>query len=533
MSRVALGCVLLVACEGVIGDPSAVFEDDPIANPGDPFGDPATPPECDGVCVGETGLVRITRQEYASAVRAAFGEDLSFNDELLPTDQTAGAFRANSYSNVSERDIVSFSEAALDIANRVDVTSACADQTPEDCGRILFERYAPVLYRRPVRADESAPYAALAAWSFPEDGLVGASSLVIETLLQSPHFLYRPERVPDGEPGRLDGLALATRLAAFLWVSVPDEALLAAAEAGELDTPDGLEAAARRMLDDPKAAAGIGRFHREWLGIGELTTDDNVRQAMVRETEAFASAVLQSDAPTLEALLTESHAPIDSTLAEHYGVGAGDWVAVPGRSGILTHASVMTAHGRENYTRAVHRGVFLRTEVLCQSFLDPPDDALDNLEDPGEGATDRERLAAATSGEQCIQCHAAINPPGFAFEHYDALGRFREVDADGRPIIASGTLEAAGDATGSFTDAVDLTNRLAGSDILAQCLTRQWFRYVLGRVESEDDRVTLYESNRALTENGGDLRALIVALVRSDAFRYRRAPSPRSEELEE
>lgn len=515
------GLLLCIACQGTIGDASThdpldLPDDEPIGDIGD------VRPDCDGVCIGETGLVRLTRAQYIAAIEAAFETTIELEIERLPADRSAGAFTSNAFSQLDERAIGRYVDAAEEVAPQlVEVLDVSCD--PSDCGGAIVERYAPSLFRREVDAEEVQRYADLYTWSYPEDGADLATLLVIETLLQSPNFIYLPEPVADGAPGPLDGEAIAVRLASFLWGSVPDEALLEQARSGVLDTPDGIENVTRAMFDDARSDEGIARFHREWLGIQDVPTDASLATAMQSETEAFAIRILR-DNPSLHALLTERNAPIDEVLAEHYGVARGEWVDVPGRAGILTHGSVMTAHGRENYSRAVHRGIFLLSEVLCRDIRPAPPSALDDIE-PGdpEELTDRQQLAQITSGA-CQSCHSQINPAGFAFEHYDELGRFRTEDSRGRAVESHGTMVNAGDVSGEFVDGFDLMEQLAESTTVRQCVTRQWFRYALGRTESEGDATTLYDAYQAFESAEGNLQELIIAIVRSDAFRYRLAP---------
>jgi hypothetical protein len=308
-----------------------------------------------------------------------------------------------------------------------------------------------------------------------------------------------------------------------LWSSAPDAELLSAAETGVLDTLDGLDAQARRMLDDPRALRTFGSFHEQWLGLTELDRmsrddpqwSDGLRDSMRAETLRFIEHVLTEGDARFETLLAGRYSFIDSSLAEIYGIPAPAEpfarVELDGdrRVGLLTHASVMTRLGAA--FPEVHRGLFVRDRLLC----DPPPPPPEDLELTG--------AAVRLSTEPCKSCHVRMDPIGFAFARYDDLGRYRAEEAGGEPIDQHGEVispdGALGDeVTGTFAGPGELASRLSHSPDVEACIARQWFRFATGRVEDTGDACAIFTVAKSFGESGGDLRALLVAIATSPAF---------------
>ena len=541
-----------MACNGVIAEPSgsggaAGERGGDSAGPG---GSGAGELSCEGLCVGASGMQRLTRAQYRGAVRAVLGDGIAVDVAGLPRDHAAGPFSSNGGVPISERDVEMYATMADGIAAQaardLETLLPCDAAADGDlaCARALVAELGPRLYRRPLTEDETAAYDSLVAWALEEGDLADAASLVIATMLQSPSFLYRIEPAAT-EPTPLDPWSLASRLSFYLWQEGPDDTLWRAASAGELGTPEALVAQARRMLDDPRADRTIRAFHREWLGVSEIDqigrTDpaftDAIAADMRNETELFAVRVLREDDARLSTLLTHRRSVLTPLLADHYGVthptGTGtEVVDVPERPGILTTGAVLVAHASETFTRPVHRGVFVRKNVLCDPLPPPDPSALAMAEEAAaelpETLTDRERLAALTEGPGCYACHSLTNPIGYAFERFDALGRFRDTDAEGRPIDTTGELSGTGnyetDVDGPFDGADDFTARLGESDTVARCVTTQWLRYALGREEEDEDAASIDAAHAVFRESGYDIRELVIAVVATDAFRYRAAP---------
>lgn len=407
--------------------------------------------------------------------------------------------------------------------------------------RLMIKAFAPRAYRRLVSDEEVDRLMEFAALSFTHDGesFDRATMLPMRAAMMSPEFLFRieQERDSEGAPGiaPLDEFELASRLSYFLWCSMPDDELFQLAAQGKLR--DSLEAQVRRMLQDPRAAALTESFAGQWLEIRGL---DNVqrdperfpgftpalRAAMKRETELFFETIVKEDASILD-LLTADFTFVNGILAEHYGI-----VGVEGdefrrvrldaqrRGGILTHASILTVTSKPTRTSPVNRGKWILDNLFNTPPPPPPPD-VPSIEDDGKKLTGtlREIMAKHRADANCISCHARMDPLGFALENYDAIGRWRSKDGED-PVDASGTL-----VTGeSFRNPAEFRAILASKrDNFRRGLAEKLTTYALGRgLESYDRRAV--EGICAATNAGGDrFSALMLAIVRSNPFQYRRA----------
>ena len=512
------GLLIAAGCSGLIGG-----DDDPGSKTPGPDGT-STTASCDGVCLGSSGLLRLTREEYRRSVEAIFGQTAVVDPSKLPLDAAAGPFSANDGA-VTEPDVADYNVAAWTLAETLapGLASECEAST---CVDQLLDLYGSALFRRPIRDEDRLAYRDLFDWSIAEDDLTASVELVVATMLQSPDFLYRVEVAAEGdEPSLLDGLALATRLSFFLWRQGPDDVLREAALGGALDTPEGIETQARRLLTDPRADAALATFHREWLSLDDLPgTDLALQDAMRRETEGFAVRVFREEGAALSALFTSDRSPVSGPLAAHYGVAEGEDVAVAGHVGILTQASVMSRYASASYTRPVRRGDMLLNQVLCYDIGTTPPNALEQAEETSaalpEGTSDRDKLATVTGEGACATCHSIINPAGYVFEQFDEHGQLRASDSQGHPVDPSGAFEGFADLDGAFDGPATFMPRLAASEMVASCLSEQWLRFALERVAAPEDEATLARLQAVLADTG-DLREVLVAITLSDAFRYR------------
>ncbi len=329
------------------------------------------------------------------------------------------------------------------------------------CATEILARLAARAYRRPVSADDAALatllefYAAGRAEGSFDTGIQRA----VARALVDPEFIFRfeaePSDLPPGSVYRVRDVELASRLSFFVWSSVPDEALLAAAAAGELSQPAVLEREVRRMLSEPKADALVTNFASQWLGLRQLDTvsptssefDGNVRQAMRKETELLFSSVLREDRSVVD-LLAADYTFVDERLARHYGIPGirgsrfrrvelGD----SERRGLLGHGSVLTVTSAPNRTSPVKRGQWILENVLGTPAPPPPDNVETNLDEtaPAGAAptTMRQRLTRHMADPGCAACHNLMDPLGFALENFDFTGQWRDAEA-GAPVDANG-----------------------------------------------------------------------------------------------
>ncbi|AUX47702.1 hypothetical protein SOCE26_092260 [Sorangium cellulosum] len=542
---VALALAGAAACSGELGRSEGP----------DPVDDPGAGVQCaPGVTApGPTPrLTRLTHAQYDNTIRDLFGKDMKASAAFLE-DPAFDGFNNNAKAlTVTDRLARDYRRAAETIAADAVVDQAvlgnilpCAPEGDgEACARQLVRELGKRVYRRPLSAEQEEAYVAAFRRG---NGLYDAGTPfeqgvrhVIEGMLQSPFFLYRIELSEelDGEIIPLDGYEVATRLSYLIWNSQPDDALLAQAESGALATPEGVEAEARRMLEDPKAARVIDDFHSQWLQMSryqDLTKDPSVypdfdaavSSAMKAETQQFIRHVILEMEGDYAALMTEPVGFVNDKLAPIYGV-EGEFTSElvetpldPGtRAGLLTQAGFLSANAFPDHTSPIHRGVFIQRQILCATIPDPPPN-IDTTLPPqqGEIKTTRDQVEAHTSPDACKTCHGVINPAGFAFEHFDPVGRYR-ADEHGEAIDATGTLRV-GDEELRFDGALDLVTQLAESPVAERCYLSNWYRYGNARQLSPEDTCTINELDARLAGSGYNIKDLLVALTQTKTFRYR------------
>jgi hypothetical protein len=529
--RSALGAALalaLGACSGKVSGGGTTTQTTPLC---------ATDP-------GPAPLRRITRFEYGrtladlTGVDPAVAQKLPPDEETLDFDDIAAAYSVSSLHADRYLEVAEQAAAALttDVAGMT-VLAGC-DPTGGDasCVSAFVAAFGRRAWRRPLTDEEQAAMLQLyrdTADPAPTDGLAG----VVATMLQAPQFLYRPEpAVPGGSSSQpVDGYALATRLSYLLTGAGPDQALLAAAEAGDLATEAGLLAQTDRLLADPRAAELFVHFASEWWEIEPLATmdkdeslypawTDGTPAALTEETTRFL-AEAWSNGPTLASLLTAPVTFADASLAAYYGLpapsGAGyQRVALdPARAaGMLTQGSFLAVHAKANQTSPVLRGKFVRAQLLCTPPPPPPPSIVVSPPVVDPRLPTRQRFAQHTADAFCAQCHTLMDPIGFAFENYDPIGRWRNTDAD-VPVDASGALTGT-DVDGALDGVPSLAAKLAGSAEVGTCAATQWFRYAFGRSEqTSGDLCAINALAGALTGPGGDFKQMVRQTVRMAAFR--------------
>lgn len=393
-------------------------------------------------------------------------------------------------------------------------------------------------WRRPVSDEDLARLLALTPSDAPRELRVRTA---LEALLCSPRFLFRIERDPaPGQVRDLDGFELATRLAYFLWSSTPDDELLAAAERGELASSEGRARQVRRMLRDARSSELTRRFATQWLQLGQLEQltpdperfphfDAPLRAAMLAETQLLFEAVLREERP-LHELIDPAFTFLNARLARHYGIEGVrgeqlervrlDDEQRSVRGGILQQASVLSVTSNPTRTSPVKRGKWVLEVLLGAPPLAPQPgvDTLDETQQASGAASLRERLAKHREDAACAVCHDRMDPLGFALEHYDPIGRWREHDG-----------AFAVDASGEFDDgerfdgAAALEARVARSPAFVRGALEKLTIYALGRGLRGADEPALEQALENLSAQP-TLVELIHAVVELDAFRRRAAP---------
>jgi hypothetical protein len=392
-----------------------------------------------------------------------------------------------------------------------------------------IDRAVHLFTRGPMLVDASDPFAA-------------GVEVTLETMLQSPHFLYRPELSVrrEGAHVALGPFELASRLSYAVAGTMPDEPLFAAAMADKLRRPEDLAAQVERLLATDAGRAAVDDFHaqllqlRDYDAIKKDTKDfpafvDAIKEDMKQETLRVVRDVVQGPGSPLEGLLTAPFSYFNRRLAALYGA-SGDFSSTEFRKvdtkpterlGVLTHAGFLAANSHGADPDSIHRGVFVAINVLCKPLPPPVDDIM--VPELPPGLTNRERVEKVTGKGTCGEaCHGEfINPPGFAFEHYDGLGQYRATD-NGKPVDAADRYRIDGEPR-PFRNAIEFTKLLATSREAHDCYASAWLEYLLGRERTDADAAFV----RALGERSksGSLSAkqLIAAIVTTDGF-LSRAP---------
>ncbi|MDQ3036702.1 MAG: DUF1592 domain-containing protein [Myxococcota bacterium] len=534
---VAVAC-LLGSCTGEVGDLPASPRG-PVVPPG-----PIVPNSCDPAThlAPATPLRRLTRDEYNHTVQHLLDVTARPAD-AFPADESLHGFAAG--ASVSPLQAELYGNAATDLVAALDVDAIAEASCPgaaldEACVRRVIADFGRRAYRRtvePAQIDRLVTVFGVGVTDeSPQEGL----RMVLEAMLQSPYFVYRVELGAETtEPGRvaLTPDELASRLSYLVWGTMPDDELFSAAETGALRTADDLTAHAERMLADERARDAMREFYIHWLELDFTGVtkdparypefDDALVASMTHEAERLIDHVLWDSTGTLDELLTAPYTFVDERLAEVYGIEGvvGDEMVrvdldPAQRAGLLMLPGVMARHARPEQSSPVLRGVFIRERVLCQSIAPPPADLIVVPPDPDPSLSTRQRFEQHRTDPSCSSCHRLMDPIGFGFENFDAIGAWRDTD-EGFDVDATGEIIATEDANGTFDGAAEMVTRLAASSDVQSCVTRQWFRSTFGRTEATSDTCTLDEVGAAFEESGHDLRTLVLALVRTDAFRHR------------
>ncbi len=413
-----------------------------------------------------------------------------------------------------------------------------ADEQP--CARTIVARLGATAYRRPLSESEVDSIMQFYDVGRVAGGFEGGVRTVLEAVLASPHFIFRlerqPERTKPGETYRVGDLELASRLSFFLWGIPPDESLMAAAVKGELSTPDGIERVAKQMLADPRSEALGERFAAQWLRLQDISKvhpdpnffpnfDDGLADAMRSETVEFFNDLVRRGASALD-LYRADYSFLNERLARHYGIPgvAGSHfrrVAYPDdtRKGLLGQGSVLVQTSMANRTSPVLRGKWVM-EVLMGTPPPPPPPNVPPLENTAESKDDkalttRERMEMHRSNPQCRSCHLFMDPIGLALDNFDVTARWR-LRENGSDL----------DTRGDFYDGTPVSNPAELSAVLlkrpvplVRTLTQNLMAFALGRRIEYYDQPAVRAITRSAEPLGYPVSALVLGVIRSDAFR--------------
>lgn len=475
----------------------------------------STPASCESL--GATRLARLARQEYLNTVADLF-KIAAPAATALPEDGDFGSFRTTAGQTLNAPLVEKYVDLASSIASSVLLEQArvfaCAGRDEATCITEFLGSMGPRLFRRPLLASETAHYQALFSKIRATGSFDQAASVLLQALLLAPQFLFHIEaRAPgqvEGQPYALDDHQLAARLSYLFWRTTPDAELSGLAAQGTLHEQAMLDAQVTRLMNDDRAKPIARSFLSQWLKL------ENIERIMVdpvkepdytparltmlgEETRSFVENTFWSSSDTLRDLLI-TPAPTEQSF------------------GLLSQPGFLAAVSRNQEADIIYRGRFVREKLLCQHLSLPPPNVAAPLPQLMPGMTGRQRVAEHTSAAACTGCHQLMNPIGFTLEHFDYLGRWRELDHD-LPIDASADV---GDELGQVSGALQLSQRLSESEEVARCAAQQAFEFAVGREPSAEDQCVLDALTAGSPRN---LRGVFSAVPQSRAFRYRMEPT--------
>jgi hypothetical protein len=494
----------------------------------------------------EVVLRRLTHSQYNNTIRDLL-QDTTDPARNFPPEDFVHGFK-NQYEILSVSPILAeaYSRSAERLAanafrrgdSRGLIPCEPSGDNEAQCRKEFIEQFGRRAFRRPLEPKEIAFYDSL--FQKQANFLRGAQT-VIETMLQVPSFLFWLENTP--RPAWRP-FATASQLSYFLWNTMPDDALLGSAANGELDTAEGVERVARRMLDDPKAKQGLDEFISQWMRFDRVLGasrerrvyplfNDDLAESMTEEVRRFIGHIVWNDRDFRE-VFNGKYSFINSDLAAVYEIEtpARDWVRVEfpaesERAGIVGQALFLTSTSKPDDTTPTGRGLFVREQFLCQEVPNPPPGVDTNLPpfDEAKPVTNRGRLAIHAESPMCAGCHNLIDPIGLGLEKFDAIGMRREQykivfasagrRGDAKEVLLDLDTSAwvTGIANSEFKSPRGLGELLAETPQCQECVVKQVFRYMAGREDTPADRPMINGALKKFRDSGFLFKELVVSLA--------------------
>jgi len=493
---------------------------------------------------------RLTNPEYLATVADLFPGYTMPQISFVPDPKVLGftnlsSSQTGSLVHMEQYESAAFSISQLVAADPTTLTGCDASAQGESvCAGLYLADLGKRAYRRPLSDGEQANLMALLAKDTGAVDYPTRLALVIQAMLMSPKFLFRPE-IGDQTRANAQGIPLtswevASRLSYFLTGSIPDAELAAAADADALQSPDVIVKQARRLLTSDRAQSQLVKFHMQWLGtdtISALAKDMNaypdfnplLAYYMGKETDLFLRKSLFEEGGTYAELLLADFTYANGPLAKFYGVAGPDetdtttWQKVkldPSKNvGLLTQGSLTATMAKQDRTDPIRRGKFVLNQILCRSVNPPPPEIVAMFQPLDLSKTARDQLTQHRTNEVCAQCHKVLDPLGLPFEHYDGMGRWRDDDR-GMEIDASGQIDET-----TFDGVPQMAHVLADMPEARACYVTQWLRFSEGKLNGDGDAAYI---NWLMTQFTRNTRIvdLVAAIVGSDSFRYRAPPMP-------
>jgi hypothetical protein len=495
------------------------------------------------------GLHRLTAWEFSNSLQDLLGHDVPLAP--VEADTLVGGFATVGASSVSvspagvgqyETVLGNATAYALKDATRASSVLACTPKVTTDtaCMTQAINAFGRRAFRRPLTSAETTSFLTVATNIGNQSGSTALNGVryAVWGMLQSPDFLYRVEL---GAPSSADGgrlkytsFEMASRLAATLWASVPDDAVLDAAAQDALSAPAGVVAQAQRMLADARSHRSLSAFVDQLFdafSLGQADKDiamypaytPTLRTAMLQELELRVDDMVFTQKGDYLSLFESTSTFVNQELATFYGVpfaatdGGFHRVDLPSgtpRVGLLGSAAILAGHGHEQLTSPTHRGKFVDEMLLCRTIPPPPPGVppLPAMAPPG--STVRQILTTHRTQAQCAACHALMDPIGFGMENFDTTGQYRTAD-NGQPIDASGSLDGM-----TFSTLGQLGTALRKNAAVGPCVVSKIYENALGRLPVALDGPALDQLIAKFAAAGNRIDQLFVDLVANDGFRF-------------
>ena len=571
-AALAAAFVVSIGCNGSIGDHQVTGTGATGAKPTDPGiidqggntgagnttgtgtgGTTGTVTPCTaGTPPATTRLFRLTHAQYDNTVRALTGLDVRPSTDF-PVDQNqagfdrgidlqAGDVLGKAYRAAAE----TLAASVVGNATAFSKVVGCDPAGGNSCRDSFIAGFGRRAFRRPLTDAEKTPLATLFGQGATlidgtADSFHKGVQIVLEAMLQSPNFIYRPEMSAQASGGliALGGYEMASRLSYFILNGPPDDALLDAAAGGQLATADGVAQQAQRLIATDAAKETVRDFHHQWLVMdayaNKLTKDSkyptvtpDLAPVLAQETERFIAEVTFTQGKGFTSLMTAPFTFVNATTAPLYGVSGSFGSSLTRvdldptkRAGLFTQLGFLATHAYSNQSSPIHRGAYIQRSVLCATIPDPPPN-VPELPPLMATQTTRAQVDMHTAPDECAGCHHGyINPVGFGFENYDAAGVFRTTE-NGVTIDATGTLAGTAAKT-AFTDGVSEAAAIAASPEAQRCYSATWMRYAFGRAESAAETCAIQVLGSRLQDDGYKVTDLMVDITRTTAFMFRGA----------
>jgi hypothetical protein len=504
---------------------------------------------------------RLSKIEYANSVFDVLGvallaEELDDGAGGIPDDGGDGVFKhfADKQTSVEQHPLAYF-HTAKGISERVDMDalvmqySACTEPL-DSCGAVMIRGLGQRFFRRPLDEREVGVFSVLqlAAAEAGSD-FAGSMRAVVHAMLQSPQFLFRLQDETTGTAGQdrpLSGVEVGARLASFLWVSVPDSALLDAAAAGGLADPVQLQAQVTRMLADPKAQrfteTFITDFSRARLAAFEGVTEAD-RVALHDSVVATFQYHLWEAGSSIADLFTTTEYLVNPIVADLLGAQTSgsplagsdlellDVSGLPERVGLLAHPGMIAGMGDREIGSFVNRGKYLMERLLCRNPISLPPELQGELEDfaaDNSGLNEHEKAALRMQRAECWGCHAQFEPFAFGFSRFDGAGRYiGEVDAEGRPLPLDGWIPTSTEANSPhYTNVADYMQVLATDPTIQTCMTEHFLNFATAHGTDALAKTHVKTIGATYLAGGSTLQAMVAAVVSNPLFNQIQVVSP-------